>query len=234
MESLHEPSLRALERLDAVFDPRRTPDAFVPFLATWVDLERLFDPRFSDPSRSRAPIDTGLGRLRELTAAAADLSKWRGTTRGLLRFLETATGESGFEIVEEVSDSEGRQKPFHVVVRAPSSVAPYRRLIERIIDQEKPAYVTYELVIGSDEAGRHRPAEDFGVSSAPVFVEKPRRTARTRARTKPALGKAKKRSTRERGRGGKASRKRPGRPRREKWNRSIDPASAGAIEQRRI
>jgi len=36
MEKLHEPSEQILQNLDATFDPRRTPDSFVPFLARWV------------------------------------------------------------------------------------------------------------------------------------------------------------------------------------------------------
>ena len=39
--------------------------------------------------------------LRELIAAAAQLSQWRGTAQGLQRFLETATGIEGFELDEE-------------------------------------------------------------------------------------------------------------------------------------
>lgn len=187
MESLHEPSLRVLERLDATFDPYRTPDAFVPFLATWLDLERLFEPRFGgSSSESDSPIATGRGRLRELTAAAAYLSKWRGTTKGLLRFLETATGESGFAVVEGVPDWEGRPRPFHVRVLAPESVRPYRGLIERIIDQEKPAYVTYELSIGAEDDGApSRSKENPETFDPPTVVEKTRRSPRPRGRSKP-------------------------------------------------
>ena len=38
--------------------------------------------------------------------------------------------------------SDGRPKPFHIRVRAPQEAAPYRVMIERIIESEKPAYVT--------------------------------------------------------------------------------------------
>jgi len=43
MEALQAPDEAVLERLDAIFDPRRTTDEFVPFLAYWADLTRLFD-----------------------------------------------------------------------------------------------------------------------------------------------------------------------------------------------
>lgn len=191
MEALHEPSEQVLAQLDAVFDPRRTADEFVPFLAVWVDLARLFDvspgARPQPRSQLRSPISSGLGRLRELVANAAYLSHWRGTKKGLLLFLQTATGSRGFEVEEEVrrkgegeipgeaggradggddedeqaSDEiegqvpgdDGRPVPFHIRVRAPAEAAPHRALIARIIEQEKPAYVTYELEFKEPVAG---------------------------------------------------------------------------------
>src|SRR5262249_32815583 len=132
MDDFHAPTERALQELDASLDPRRAPDRFVPFLARWVDLERILE----EPSRSvlsAEPISSGMGRLRELTAAAARLSKWRGTSRGLLLFLETATGERGFEIEERVPDESGRPKPFHIRIRVPVTAAVHKDLILRII-----------------------------------------------------------------------------------------------------
>jgi phage tail-like protein len=146
MSALHEPAEQVLGELDAICDPLRTPDAFVPFLARWVDLERIFDPAPATESGEReVPISTGLGRLRELTVAAGTLTQWRGTRRGLLLFLTTATGLDGFEINEKVAGEDGRILPFHIEVSAPSGALAHRVLLERIIKQEKPAYVTYTL-----------------------------------------------------------------------------------------
>jgi phage tail-like protein len=147
MVGMHEPSEGVLERLDVALDPRRTGDAFVPYLARWVDLERLLEDESGrvELVAGRPPLATGLGYLRELVAAAAHLSQWRGTARGLLLFLETATGAKGFELDERVPGPDGRPLPFHLRVRAPESTARYRSLIDRIIRMEKPAYVTYEL-----------------------------------------------------------------------------------------
>jgi phage tail-like protein len=143
METIHAPSESALHRLDQTFDPYCTPDGFVSSLASWVDLEVLLDfPRRGDPSS--ASLSTGTGRLRELTVAAVALSKWRGTRKGLLLFLETATGASGFEIEEGVG-ADGKMKLFHFRIRAPAEVLKHRTLIERIIELEKPAHVTCEL-----------------------------------------------------------------------------------------
>jgi phage tail-like protein len=131
MEALHAPSEEVLSHLEAHFDPRRAPDRFVPFLARWVGMD--------------LPVTTGLGRLRELVAAAVEISRWRGTARGLLLFLTTATGRTDFAVDEQVLGPDGRPRPFHVRVRAPAEVSAHRLLLERIIEREKPAYVTYEL-----------------------------------------------------------------------------------------
>ncbi len=146
MEVLHAPSEEVLKRVHAYFDPYETPDQFVPFLAGWVDLEQLLVQSGGQfDLQNAAPLPSGLGRLRELVAAAAYLSQWRGTARGMLRFLETATGYQGFEIDERVPGVGGQPKPFHLLIRAPKATLPYQVLIKQIIDLEKPAYVTYDL-----------------------------------------------------------------------------------------
>ena len=146
METLHDPAERVLDNLDAHFHQYRAPDNFVPYLAGWVDLDHLLT-RDSSTSAKKAPASfpTGTGRLRELVAAAAFLAKWRGTAIGLLRFLETALGIGGFVIDENPPDADGQPRPFHIRVHAPAEAAPYTELMRRIIEMEKPAYVTYEL-----------------------------------------------------------------------------------------
>lgn len=153
MEQLHAPAEDVLAGLDRYFDPRRAPDAFVAFLATWVDLRELLRAVPTDASDGalREPLATGTGRLRELVAAAAYLSQWRGTNRGLQRFLETATGRSGFVIDEQVTDPRtGRVRPYHIHVHAPGDTEAVRPLLEKIIVMEKPAYVTFELSFDAD------------------------------------------------------------------------------------
>jgi phage tail-like protein len=149
MEALHAPSEAVLARVHAVFDPYETPDPFVPFLAGWLDLEQLLVQSAGQQNTGNvSPLISGLGRLRELIMAAAYLSQWRGTARGLLRFLETATGYRGFEIDEQVPGVGGQIRPFHLLIRAPGETLPYQVLITRIIELEKPAYVTYDLEFG--------------------------------------------------------------------------------------
>ena len=147
MEALHEPSEEVLATLDRYFDPYRTPERYVPFLAMWVDLSPLLRDvsEISEPEAQSLP--SGNGRLRELIALAADLSQWRGTRYGLQRFLETATGIGGFEINEQVADpATGQVRPYHMLIRASPETRQFQLLLEKIIEMEKPAYVTYELV----------------------------------------------------------------------------------------
>lgn len=141
MDTLHAPSEEVLAQLPALFDPLRTPERFVPFLAWWVDLG--------------VPVTTGLGRMRELVASAVELSRWRGTARGLLLFLRTATGVEHFVIEDRVPGPEGRPRPFHLRVRAPAELTAHRALVQAIIEREKPAYVTYELLFEQPQPGEN-------------------------------------------------------------------------------
>ncbi|HKV88854.1 MAG TPA: phage tail protein [Candidatus Dormibacteraeota bacterium] len=151
MEDLQAPSEEVLAGLDRYFDPRRAPDPFVPFLARWVDLERALlqpAPHYYRPGSAEAPLQSGMGRLRELVASAAYLSMWRGTVTGILRFLEVATGLGGFAVDEHVPG-----RPFHVRFTGPKEAAPYAAMVNRIIDMEKPAYVTFELALAGAQQG---------------------------------------------------------------------------------
>jgi phage tail-like protein len=135
-----------LGRFEIYLDPRRAREEFVPMLARWVDLDRLFEPVQGDvPLPPRMLFPAGIGRLRELVAGATKLSQMRGTRDGLIAFLETATGVKGFDIDEIVQDAKGLPIPFHIRVRSPEAARPLDRLVRRIIDSERPAYVTYDL-----------------------------------------------------------------------------------------
>lgn len=155
MEALQTPDEAVLDHLDAYFDAYRTPGAFVPFLASWVDLDWLLLEVPGSTSAASLPVE--LGRLREVVAAATFLAQWRGTAKGLLRFLEMATGIQGFAIEEQVPGPDGLPRPFHMRVLVPSEAARYQVIIERIIESEKPAYVTYELQVGDDAKSSGQP-----------------------------------------------------------------------------
>lgn len=150
MEDLHAPAEEVLDHLADFFNPYRTPDDFVPYLASWVDLARLLTETSTASTTRGLPVYApGLGHLRALIAAAAELSQWRGTQIGLVRFLETATGLTGFVVDEQVLDEQKRVRPFHMAVRAPVAAEPLAPLIRRIVELEKPAYMTAEVIFAA-------------------------------------------------------------------------------------
>ena len=140
MAELHEPDEVILAGVDEYFDPYRAPDRFLPFLARWVDLDRLLPP--STATDGPVPFPSGYGCLRNLIAAGADLAQWRGTSAGLHWFLQLATGVSGFVVDEAVPG-----RAFHLRVHVPPGAAAYLALVERIVAMEKPAFVTAEITV---------------------------------------------------------------------------------------
>jgi phage tail-like protein len=142
MEELHARDEEILSGFGRYVDPRRTPDEFVPYLAAWVDYAwLLLDPPDNPYTDVIQPFAGGLGRLRELIASAASESKWRGTSAGLVRLLERATGVQGYRVEETVIDKSGQPLPFQVRVIVPHEAARYFELAERIVEHEKPAHV---------------------------------------------------------------------------------------------
>jgi len=160
MEALHAPAEEVLERLPAYFNPYHTSDEFTPYLAQWVDMTRVLsdEPDAFAPGGAPLGFASGLGRLRDLIASAALLSKWRGTKKGLTLFLEVATGVAGFSIQEQPPGKDGQPQPFHIRIQAPDAARVYHSLIERIVEQEKPAYVTYELIYTQPDFSQTKPS----------------------------------------------------------------------------
>ena len=144
MEALHEPSEVVLARLESYFDTRRTPDRFVPMLARWVDQGPLLDRVGDELGEGEFP--SGNGHLREVVALAAWFSRWRGTRRGLIAYLEVGTGVRGFDVEEHAGG-----RAFHLRFTGPAEAEPLRTLAEAIIEQEKPAYTTYELAFSGGQ-----------------------------------------------------------------------------------
>lgn len=143
MEAMHAPVEKVLGSVDVPFAPYLAPDPFVAYLTLWVDLAWMVLPGVDGVS---VPVPGGTGRLRDLLAAASELSANRGTANGLARFLELATGSRPV-VVEADPD-----RLFGVRVTMPAVSQPADPLIRRIIDTQKPVHVTYDLVYAA-EAG---------------------------------------------------------------------------------
>ncbi len=159
MESLHAPAEHTLSDVDSYFSAYRSPERFLSVLARWLDLDEITEPKhFNLQPDEWAPTPSLVepGNLRELIASAAHFSQWRGTAYGLKRFLETAVGHPGFDIEEQVTGHDGLPRPYHVKVLAPKAAERQRALIERIVELEKPAYVTFELAFKAPQHPDHR------------------------------------------------------------------------------
>jgi phage tail-like protein len=144
MESLHEPSEGVLAAVDDLFAPYRSPDRLVPFLLSWVAFDHVL-PRGRDGEPTLAWLS--LGRLRDLLDRSAYLSRRRGTAAGLQGVIETVTG-----VPTTVEEDPGRE--FHVLVRIPADAAPLVPLIARLVEAEKPAATTFEVIVDSaDHSG---------------------------------------------------------------------------------
>ena len=143
MSALHEPDEQALAALPTYFNPYQTEADFAPFLAAWVDLAQLLQSPATGEWLATQPVDPG--RLRALVAGASMLSQWRGTVKALVFYLETATGVQGFSVDERVNGPDDHPIPFHIRVLAPKEAKPYSNLIARIVQLEKPVYVTAEV-----------------------------------------------------------------------------------------
>lgn len=148
MEALHAPVEDKLQDHAEYFDPYGAPPQFVLMLSRFLDLDRFF-PNAAPVndmtiSESQIPI-AGIGHLREWIRATPEIARWRGTARGLKLVLEIATGLKPFEVNDAGSDRVGRHRPFHIVVMAPSGAVRQAGFIETVIEQEKSAFVTYEV-----------------------------------------------------------------------------------------
>ena len=158
-EQAFDPVIQSFNVMWANLDPLTAPQALLPFLAHWVAW----------------PVDTiwDLNQQRRLVRRAVELYRWRGTRKGLRLYLHLYTGLPLDEHLPQEADKHisitepfgqgfvlgaaklgeeavlGGGQPYHFVVqlRPDYSHSVNEQLVRRIIDQERPAFSTYELFI---------------------------------------------------------------------------------------
>lgn len=153
MELLHEPADHTLANIEKFYNPYHAPDTFMPYLASWVGVSQFFGdytshnkPNSADKlNKNYDPIPSGMGCLRELVASATRLARLRGTSKGLIEVLEVATGIKDIKINEQALDESGIPKPFFIEISVPRSGELFKQFITKIIELEKPVYITYRL-----------------------------------------------------------------------------------------
>jgi phage tail-like protein len=160
-EQAFEPVVQSFSYMWANLDPLTAPQALLPFLAHWV----------------ASPIDPSwtIDQQRRLIRNAVTLYRWRGTRKGLRLYLHLYTGlpldehiaqesqkhisitepfSRGFVLDQARLDEDAildGGKPYHFVVRLRSDqdhpLWVEEELIHKMINQQKPAFCTYELHI---------------------------------------------------------------------------------------
>jgi phage tail-like protein len=161
-EQAFDPVVNSFTSMWAHLDPLTAPQALLPFLAHWVDW----------------PIDVELDLTyqRRLIRRAVEIYRCRGTRKGLRFYLHLYTGLPLDEHIDREEDKSigitepfgqgclfglayvgkdaiiGGGKPYHfdVRLRAQPNSPIDEQLIRRIIDQEKPAFCSYSLLIETD------------------------------------------------------------------------------------
>lgn len=142
------PIQEMLGEIEVAFDPAIAPPDFLPWLASWVAL--ALDANWPELQRRR------------LIREAVDLYRWRGTRRGLTRYLEIYTGYEP-EITDRpfvgmrLGDTTlmgrnallGDTPPhtFVVTFSVPEPAAVNEHIVRSIIEAEKPAHTAYFLRI---------------------------------------------------------------------------------------
>lgn len=150
MDDMHAPSERVLDELDRHFDPLRAPAPFLLMLSAWLGYDRYLEWSGGSEGVGVPRFAPGLDRLRTLLAEAPELERRRGTRAALERFLELATGLRGFRVDENPRTVDAAPQPFHISVTAPNAARRYERLVEKIVEDGRPAYVTYTLTFAAE------------------------------------------------------------------------------------
>ncbi len=137
MSEMHAPVEEVLADFGMFIDPYRCPSKFVPMIARWVGLGWLL----ADGHDQGSSIDER--GLRDLVVHAADLAKDRGTRPGLERMLELATNTKGIRVTNSA-------EPFAIEVRCPESTRHMTGAVTRIVQHEKPAFVTAAIFFNDE------------------------------------------------------------------------------------
>lgn len=158
-EEAFDPTIQSMDTLWAYLDPLTAPRALLPFLSKWVAWD--LDARWTTKQQ------------RLLLRHAVSLYRQRGTKQGLRRYLHIYTGlpleepdcpeeEKRISIVEDFkagfvfgdahlnqSAMLGGGRPYHfrVTLRPDSADQLDEPLVRSLIEEIKPAFCTYDLLI---------------------------------------------------------------------------------------
>lgn len=144
-ESILTPIERMVDNIELYFDPKVTPEDFLPWISSWLDL--VLDENW--------PVE----KRRRLICSALELYCWRGTRRGLKEYLRVYTGvepiitehlggirlDGQAGLGENTVLGEGLDHCFTVELELEDTAAIDIDRVKAIIDVEKPAHTAYTL-----------------------------------------------------------------------------------------
>ena len=118
-----------VDRIPHLFNPWKTDNEFLPWLASWMDLS--LSEEWGERTR------------RSLLHHIFSIYQIRGTLEGLIAILDIYLGKT----VQAIENDSTRPHTFIVTVNfpefAPAKMAQRTRAIRNVIDREKPAHTDY-------------------------------------------------------------------------------------------
>ncbi len=166
-----------LDNFEQYFNPSQTPPQFLQWLAGWValDLEESVEFYGDNDKKQKdllptqiLPLDKTRSTInRELIGRMVQLYKKRGTTKGLLEYLQLYAGDETTITINEYEETAriGEQREIgvntmvgyasptfftvHTMIPIHSRTMLQKKvqLINKIIENEKPFYTNYKLVV---------------------------------------------------------------------------------------
>ena len=128
LESILAPVEWTGDNFDLFLDPRTAPEHFLPWLANWYEL--IFDATWSETAKRTVLLEAYL------------IYRRRGTAWGLQRLLQIYTGTD-----VQIEDQNENLENFTFSVRIAASARDINRAaVERLINANKPAHTSYDLI----------------------------------------------------------------------------------------
>lgn len=128
LESILAPVEWTGDNFDLFLDARTAPEGFLSWLANWYEL--TFDPTWSETAKRTVLLEAHL------------IYRRRGTAWGLQRLLQIYTGAE-----VQIEDQNENLENFTFSVRIAASARDISRAaIERLVNANKPAHTSYDLI----------------------------------------------------------------------------------------
>jgi phage tail-like protein len=127
-EAIWEPLEQRQDHFEMYFNPRTCPASFLPWFASWFDLQ--VSPQLPE------------ARLRSLLAEAIEIYRWRGTKYGLARMIEVCTG-----LKPEITETPSEPFVFRIKIYLSEGNSAGIDEIEKLIHEHKPAHAGYLLEV---------------------------------------------------------------------------------------